>query len=135
MNDYRNFQSKTRRRKGSNFNKHCKGKQALKQKNNYNIVFSNKHKQIAQSKHAQQYHKFVNKTRSKEIKDVDPFIISHHYQSMKQIATNDGHGCYYHGSYSKNSSKMCNKKSFTCWTKNVSILQRMIQVRILLQRQ
>ena len=38
MNDYRNFQRKTRRRKGSNFNKLSKGKQAWKQKNNRIIV-------------------------------------------------------------------------------------------------
>ena len=73
MNDYRNFQRKTRRKKGSNFNKHCKGKQALKQKNNYHVIFSNKYKQIDQSQHArhvrQRCDKFVK--RQKKTKDID----------------------------------------------------------------
>ena len=63
MNDYRNFQRKTRSRKGSNFNNHAKGKQALKHKNNYSIVFSSKYRQIEQSKHGQRYDKFVKKSK------------------------------------------------------------------------
>ena len=56
MNDYRNFQRKTSKKKGVNFNKHCKGKHCIKQKNKYTAVISNKQTQIQQSKHERYLH-------------------------------------------------------------------------------
>ena len=51
MNDYRNFQRRKGKKKGTSYNKYCKGKQSLKQKNKYYLTASNKHNQIKQTKH------------------------------------------------------------------------------------
>ena len=64
MNDYRNFQRKNCKKKGSNFNKHCKGKESIKQKNKYSIIISNKYKQIEQVKHSQRCDKFFSRSIS-----------------------------------------------------------------------
>ena len=75
MNDYRNFQRKSSRKKGRTYNKHCKGKQSLKQKNKYNIVISNKYRRLQQLQHARHMHNdsyifFANRSISKHHVDI-----------------------------------------------------------------
>ena len=84
--DYRNFQQKHRRYRGSKGNRqppnyHSKGKQSIQQKNKYSILFSSNYNQRTQTKKQTSFQKKLLKQRVKKQVLIIPTIDTH---SIKQ---------------------------------------------------
>ena len=78
MNDYRNFQRKSSRKKGCNYNKHCHGKHCIQQKNKYSNIYSTKYEKQLQLQQNQRNLQLLKKTDSTPKCSID--LINDHDQ-------------------------------------------------------